>query len=649
MVVVDLPGQLVRTKRFRAGAQTNHSIVAGGRFLVYLRDDALWAYDVVSSKERRVGAASSYDGGRGTTVVVLRERDLLVADIADGRFIRLPVQDVEAARLDPTQKRIAFVRDRALCLIDVDGTGARVLVEADGENISWGRAEFTAWMSMGRDEGLWWSPDGQQLLVARVDESQVQLRFLPDPADPTAEPRRIRYSAAGTTNADVRLYVVNLGGDRCEVDWDRDRFEYVVRCLWSAEQPLIVLQTRDQRCLQIRAVDPATGQTTLVREVTDPQFVTVPERTPAQTDDGRLVWIEHDESCDTYRLIVGDTAVTPPGLQVAELRGVSGEVVTFLAQTDPTEVHLYIWDGDVRRLTTEPGVHSGLVADSTIVIDSRTMTDRTITVNERPLRSYEEEPVLDLNLTFVTAGERELRTAVFRPSWHEPGSSRLPVLLTPYSGPGLQLVQKRRAPYHLVSQWFAEHGFIVLSTDGRGTPGRGPAFDRATVGDIFAPVLDDQIDALRAIAAQDGDLDLDRVAIRGWSYGGGLAISALLHRPDVFHAAIGGAPVTDSRGYDSYWKERFLGHPDEHADAYRRTSLLPYADKLERPLLIIQGLADTNVWASHTIRFSGSLNTLGKRHELILLPGEGHAVRDGRTIESLLYRELAFLQASLPG
>ncbi len=645
-MVADLPGQLARTKRFRAGAPSHLEVTGAGRFVVFLRDDALWAYDVRSGHERRVGPATSYHASE-SIVVALRERDVFVADLADWLFDQLPIEQVAAARVDPTGKTVAFVRDRALRVIGVDGTGERVVAEDNDENVIWGVAEFSAWMSMGRGEGLWWSPDGQRILATRVDESAVQLRYLTDPADPESKPRPFRYPAAGTTNADVRLFVLDLDGGRREVQWDRQRFEYLVRAGWTVDRPLIVVQTRDQRCLQVLEVDPASGLTTLVREVTDPQFVGVPELTPAQTASGRLVWIERDQACDTYRLVIGDEMVTPPGLQVAELRRVSGEVVTFLAQTDPTEVHLYIWDGDVRRLSDEPGVHSGMVADGTIVVDSRTLDGRRITVNGQALESFEEEPVLDLRIEFVSSGPRELRTAVFRPSWHEPGSSKLPVLLTPYSGPGAQLAQKYRPPQHLVSQWFAEHGFIVLSTDGRGTPGRGPAFDRATVGDILEPVLGDQIEALHAIAERYGDLDLDRVAIRGWSYGGYLAIGALLHRPDVFHAAIGGAAVTDQRGYDTYWKERYLGHPDSDPEAYRRTSLLPYAANLERPLLMIQGLADTNVWATHAIRFSGALNTLGKPHELVLLPGEGHGLTNPRTIEALLHRELAFLRRAL--
>ncbi|MFI5694705.1 prolyl oligopeptidase family serine peptidase [Kribbella sp. NPDC051586] len=643
MKVVDLPSQVARTDRFQKGAQSNHSVSCGGRYVTYLRDGSLWAYDVALEHERHVGAASSYDAGRGTTAVLLRKKELVVADIVAGCIDRPPVANVEAARVDPSGHTVAFVRDRALWLIGADGRGERLLAAADGANVRWGLSEPITGRSMGRTDGLWWSPDGTRLLAARVDDSQVETRYLTDLADPTAPPTATRYPAVGTPTADVRLYLLTLDGDRLEVRWDRDRFEYLVRVLWSHEQPLITIQTRDQRCVQILAVDPDSGETSLVREVTDPDFVGVPARTPEQMADGRLVWIERDQTCDTYRLIVGDEAVSPPGLQVAELRSISAGTVTFLGQTDPTETHLYVWDGDIRRLTTEPGVHTGLVVDGTTVIDSRTLTGHTVTVNGQPLKSTEEEPALVPRVSLVRTGSRDLRTAVFRPSWHEPGSSRLPVLLTPYSGPGLQLAQKYLAPANVISQWFAEHGFIVLSTDGRGTPGRGPAFDRATVGDILAPVIEDQVDALHAIAAQAGDLDLDRVAIRGWSYGGYLAIGALLHRPDIFHAAIGGAAVADQRWYDAYWKERFLGHPAEHPDAYRRTSLLPYADKLRRPLMMIHGLADTNVWAAHSIRLSGAFNALGKPHELVLLPGEGHRPSNTRTIEALLHRELAFL------
>ncbi|MFK8845213.1 prolyl oligopeptidase family serine peptidase [Streptomyces sp. Ac-502] len=100
-------------------------------------------------------------------------------------------------------------------------------------------------------------------------------------------------------------------------------------------------------------------------------------------------------------------------------------------------------------------------------------------------------------------------------------------------------------------------------------PGRGPAWKRTIHGDQLTPALEDQTDALHAAAARFADLDLSRVAIRGWSFGGFLAAAAVLHRPDVFHAAVAGAAPTDQRLYDTHWKERYLGHPRENTGELR--------------------------------------------------------------------------------
>src|SRR5262249_49983945 len=161
--------------------------------------------------------------------------------------------------------------------------------------------------------------------------------------------------------------------------------------------------------------------------------------------------------------------------------------------------------------------------------------------------------------------------------------------------------------WSLTSQWIAEQGFAVLVTDGRGTPGRGPAWERAVYGDIFGPALDDQVSALAAAARDHPELDLSRGGIRGWSFSGALHAAAVLRRPDVFHAAVAGAPVTDQRLYDTHWRERFLGHPGQHPDRYDACSLVLDAPKLTRPLLLIHGLADDNVFPANTLRLSSAL------------------------------------------
>lgn len=125
-------------------------------------------------------------------------------------------------------------------------------------------------------------------------------------------------------------------------------------------------------------------------------------------------------------------------------------------------------------------------------------------------------------------------------------------------------------PY-LTSQWFADQGFAVIVADGRGSPGRSPGWEKA-IKDNFPLTLDDQIEALHSLAGAF-PLDLDRVSIRGWSYGGYLAALAVLRRPDVFHAAVAGAPVTDLRLYDTHYTERYLGDPGEQPEVYAANSL----------------------------------------------------------------------------
>jgi dipeptidyl-peptidase-4 len=258
----------------------------------------------------------------------------------------------------------------------------------------------------------------------------------------------------------------------------------------------------------------------------------------------------------------------------------------------------------------------------------------------------------------LRAGAREIRTAVLFPSWHQPGQGPLPVLLDPYGGPHAQRVLKARSAY-LTPQWFAEQGFAVVIADGRGTPGRGPDWDRAVAGDLAGPVLEDQVQALHDAAGRFADLDTGRVAIRGWSFGGYLAALAVLRRPDVFHAAIAGAPVTDWRLYDTHYTERYLGFPDQDQDSYDRSSLIslaersvvtPAADTIApRPLMLIHGLADDNVVVAHTLRLSAALLGAGYPHAVLPLSGITHMASQETVAENLLLLQLDFLRHALGG
>jgi dipeptidyl-peptidase-4 len=261
------------------------------------------------------------------------------------------------------------------------------------------------------------------------------------------------------------------------------------------------------------------------------------------------------------------------------------------------------------------------------------------------IESFAETPCITASPSLFTVGERELRVGVLLPHGHVAGTS-LPVLMDPYGGPHHQEVLEVNRIW-LEPQWFADQGFAVVVADGRGTGGRGPEWDRAVHHDFAGVTLQDQVDALEAVAKEVPDLDLTRVAMRGWSYGGYLAALAVLRRPDVFSAAVAGAPVTDWRLYDTFYTERYLGHPDEEPDVYERNSLLGDAAKLTRPLLLIHGLADDNVVAAHTLRLSSALLAAGRPHDVLPLSGVTHMTPHEVVAENLLLLQVEWLHRAL--
>jgi len=260
-----------------------------------------------------------------------------------------------------------------------------------------------------------------------------------------------------------------------------------------------------------------------------------------------------------------------------------------------------------------------------------------------------ETPVVDPVVRFLRVGRRRLSVGVVLPKGHNadgPSGGKLPVLMAPYGGPGFQHVMAASSLW-LEAQWFADQGFAVVVADGRGTPGRGPAFEREVHLDLAGPVLEDQVDALFGAAEQVEDLDVARVGIKGWSFGGYLAALAVLARPDVFHAAVAGAPVTDWELYDTYYTERYLGHPEVEPAAYRRSSLLPLAQGLQRPLLLVHGLVDDNVFAAHTLALSSALLAAGHAHCVLPLPGITHVAGRDDVAEKLLLAQVDFLRRAL--
>jgi dipeptidyl-peptidase 4 len=691
------PRRHARTQGFTLGRPRGFQAGADGARVAFLRSAAgddpvnrLWVLEVASGAERLVADPAGLlgDGGgdlpaeerarrersrerAGGIVAFAADRDLTVASFAlAGRLFvadlagaggarELPAgEGVLDPRVDPTGTRVAWVAGRALHVAELARPAGRRLAGEDDPEVTWGLAEFVAAEEMDRARGFWWAPDGRRLAVARVDTTPVRRFHLTDPANPAVEPVRLPYPAAGTDNAEVGLHVLDLEGRRVEVGWDRAAYPYLASVVWGDGGPLTLLvQSRDQTATRVLAADPATGATTELAAQHDPAWVELVPGVPAWLD-GRLVLTADDPACDTRRLTIDGRPVTPPGLQVDRVVAVTGGAVLVAGSEEPTEVHLWrvVPGAAPQRLTDRGGHHAATAAGEVLVVTRGDLEhDNTATAVHAPGRpplpvaSLAEAQGLVPRPRLLRAGPRELRCALLLPSdagAGPGGRGPLPVLLDPYGGPHHRQVLATRDRF-LVAQWFADQGFAVLVSDGRGTPGRGPAWERAVWRDLAGPVLDDQVEALLAVAADHPELDLSRVAVRGWSFGGYLAALAVLRRPDVFAAAVAGAPVTDWRLYDTHYTERYLGHPAADPDAYRRSSVLADAAKLERPLLLIHGLADDNVVAAHSLRLSSLLLAAGRPHTVLPLSGVTHLAAQEAVAENLLHLQLAFLRDAL--
>ena len=684
---ISFPRQHARTQRFTLGAPRTFTVAPDGSHVYFLRvssatsrANGLWALDTATGDEtliadpavlltdpedlspaerarrertRESGAGIvgyATDSAAKLAVFALSGR-LFLADLVSHAVRELPAaRSVIDPRLDPTGARVGYVAGGSFHVVDLATGNDVVLGESTDPEVTWGLAEFIAAEEMSRHRGFWFAPDGESALVARVDNTPVPRWYIADPANPATPATEIAYPAAGTTNALVGLAVLGVDGSSVTVEWDQETYPYLASVHWSsAGAPLLLVQTRDQRTALALAVDTATGLTSVLHTDTDPRWVEIMPGVPRWSPDGKLVRIAVRD--DANRLVVGDDEWTPDGFQVRAVLDVAdGEVLVTASEGDPTQTHVYRVTAEaVERLSTVDGVHSAVRGGDVLVLVSSSLDwfGAKVTVSTgQEIASFAETPVLTPDVRLLTVGERDLRAALLFPTGHVPGSAKLPVLLDPYGGPHAQRVVSARNAY-LASQWLADQGFAVLVADGRGTPGRGPVWEREIAFDFAGSTLEDQVDALHGVAARFEDLDLSRVGIRGWSYGGYLSALAVLRRPDVFHAGVAGAPVTDWTLYDTHYTERYLGHPAERPEVYEANSLIADAAKLTRPLMIIHGLADDNVVAAHTLRLSSALLAAGRPHTVLPLSGVTHMTPQEQVAENLLLLQVEFLKKSL--
>ena len=670
----------------------------------------LWAIDTVDASRRMLLDSTKFGGGeiseeekmrrerarvggtRGVvsyawapdsrSILVPLDGDLYVADAATGAVRRLTdsAQTELDAKVSPRGRYVSFVRDANLFLHDLESGTERALSADGGGAVSWGSAEFVAQEEMDRRDGHWWSPDDSRLVVARVDESGV--RLVPRAAI-GADGTRVfeqRYPRAGTPNAVVELFVVRTEKDAApvKIDLGADPDVYVARVDWAPDgsRVLVQRQSRDQKRLELLSVDPDTGKGGTILTETSPTWVNLSDDLRPLRD-GRLLWTSERDGF-RHLEIVRDAArvpVTRGDWGIDKIVGVDealGRVFFIAGIESPVERHLYAVDlpkagaatAPPVRLTPPGGWHDAsmdktgsrvLVTRSTPAqppqvwladADGKRLAwiEENRVEGEHPYAPFLAGHVVPEFGTLAAEDGTTLFYSHLKPDL--PPGRKAPALVIVYGGPGVGPLAARRWG-NPVAQWFVRRGWHVFSLDNRGTSGRGKAFEDPIHLAMGGVEVRDQKVGVDWLAARD-DVDAERIALHGWSYGGYMTLRMLAAYPGLFAAGASGAPVTDWSLYDTHYTERYLGNPQTDRGPYDRGGVLGVAERIADPLLVIHGMADDNVVFENTTALLSRMQKEGKLFEVMVYPGQTHGIAGApdkihlwRTIADFFDRRLA--------
>ncbi len=679
--------ELVETRTYSLGQPVSPKLTPDGKAVIFLRggarDPVLRLYKFTISdqklqeiltpeallqggtenlsaeeKSRRERARQSLRGFTsfelskdGEKLLLVLSGNVYVITRPQGEVTQLPGTGWIDPHFSPDGGAVAAVRERELHVVELATLDDLAVTSGASDTLEHGLAEFVAQEEMDRHEGFWWSPDSQSIAYQENDNSGVETRYIADPLHPEVPPAKNLYPRAGSKNTAVRLGIVSrAGGETRWVEWDREKYPYLTRVVWEeAAAPLcIVVQNRAQQEELLLAVDGQTGATRELLREADAAWINLdPKPMPVWLRDGRsFLW--STERAGAWQLELhsadgGETrAITLIDSGFEQLIAVdeANRSVVVAGGTDPRERHLFRYSldtpGEPERLTKDAGRHDAVFGDGQEhflhrfdLLDGRSGWEVLRTSDGGAvcaLPSVAEKPssAPALELTRTT-GARPMDAAIVRPKTFRKGT-RYPVILDVYAGPHSKQVVARPDRY-MINQWMADRGYVVVAIDGRGTPGHGREWERAIRDNLIDPALEDQVSGLQALAKKYPELDLTRVGAIGWSFGGYFTAMATIRRPDIFRCGVVGAPVVTWENYDTFYTERYLGLPAENTEAYRQSSVLTYASELRRPLLLIHGLTDDNVYFQHSLQLAEALFQAGKNFQFLPLLGT-HMVSD---------------------
>jgi dipeptidyl-peptidase-4 len=585
---------------------------------------------------------------------------------SDGRLTRLT-----AGAMYPTITRggqtVFFCRDGEVWCIDA--SGEHRLTSGAEPGISNGLAEFVAQEELDREMGYWVSRDGRWLAFEQVDERNVPLYPIVHQGEDGIQVEQHRYPFAGAENVRFRLGVMPVsGGSARWLELGDSNSCYLARAQWHPDGRLLVqVLRRDWQHLQLVAFDPATGNRTTVLEESGQPWINLHHDLHVVEQTGEFTWSSERDGfrhlslhAANGRLVRRLTSGDWPVDGLLDVDGKGRQLYFAAGKDSPLERQVYrvsLDGGEPVALTHGAGMHSAVFAP-----DGTSFTEYFDSL-EQPPSVVVRRPDGELIHTLHAPAEVELPlrppelrsfraddgTTLYAALYHPAAKKgqKAPVIVEVYGGPGPQSVNNSWAQtVDLRAQMLAEHGFLVVKVDNRGSARRGLRFEGAIARNFGDLEVREQVAGVRWLR-ELGLADPDRAGIYGWSYGGYMAAMALLKAGEIFSVGVAGAPVADWDGYDTAYTEKYMSTPQDNPEGYRQSSLLTHAERLRGHLLLVHGLIDENVHFRHTARFMNALIKANRPYDVLLYPSERHMPRSEKDRVAMETRILEYFETHL--
>ena len=602
--------------------------------------------------------------------------DNKVERLSDGGPQQVPV-------FSPDGTMVAFVRDNNIFLVKRLYGNSESQVTTDGQRnaVLNGIPDWVYEEEFAMDRALEFSADSKMLAYVRWDESAVPSYSFPLYAG--EKPRRedyakypgaytYKYPKTGEANSKVSVHTFDIKTKvtrTLKLPLDADAYIPRIRFTRDADKLAVFTLNRHQNRFDLYMADPRSTVCRLaLREETD-TYIKEGTFDNIRFYDGHFVFMsERSGFSHLYWYDLNgnlDKQITRGDFEVKNFLGLDEETGTFYyTSNEGSPLRQAVWKTDRKgrktRLTAEEGTHTAQFStdmkyfldrytslDTPTVITLRDNTGRTLTtlVDNAALNRKLAEYALPAKefFSFQTSDGTTLNGWMMKPADFDE-SRKYPVIMYQYSGPGSQEVLDRFGISW--ETYMASQGYIIACVDGRGTGGRGAAFEKCTYLNLGVREARDQVETALYLGLQPY-VDKERIGIWGWSFGGYMTLMSMSEGTPVFKAGVAVAAVTDWNYYDTIYGERFMRTPQENADGYRASSAFTRAENLHGDLLLVHGSADDNVHFQNCAEYAEHLVQLGKQFDMQLYTNRNHSIYGGNTRMHLYTRLTNFFNTHL--